>query len=551
MSRSLYTIYRPMNFDEVIGQDIIKKILINSLKKQDIKHAYLFHGIRGVGKTTLARIFSKALNCENLQDGFNPCNQCESCKAVNTGSSLSVIEIDAATNNSVDDVREIVDRSNYAIVDGKYKVYIIDEVHMFSKSAFNSLLKTLEEPPKGVVFLLATTEINKIPETILSRTIILNLESITNDQIKETIVSILTKESLEYEQEALDYIVINANGSLRDAITITQSCILYNNNLTVDNVCHVLKIIKTSHLKELIHSNPTKLIEMLNNGQLDVNRFKLQLLELLSGLKTNTEMKVFKAILNASFNYWDPTLLKIFLVEQIKTLANKEENVEKHLHEIIVPRETITPKVEAKQPEITEKKHTENTQVVPRETITIDPTISRTLEHTLGKHVSKNVDENSTKKSITDYVSQKHYLTLLYQNEKERWEKYKQRWIYLSNYYKNEKYRKYLKLLSETHILAATNWGMVLGFPDEIMVEEFKKISLEAELYNLIQDVIGAKIALLPVHKENWSKLLQVAKQAREKGFIINEKIDIDHILKNTKTTNDELGKLVFGDKLQ
>jgi DNA polymerase-3 subunit gamma/tau len=212
--------YRPMTFDTVVGQQAITSTLKNAIRNNHLAHAFLFTGPRGVGKTTCARILAKTINCLNITPDFEPCNACESCETFNNGQSLNIFELDAASNNSVEDIRSLVEQVRYAPVGGKYKVYIIDEVHMLSGSAFNAFLKTLEEPPSYAVFILATTEKHKIIPTILSRCQIFDFNRITVDDIAAHLARIAAKEGVNAEKDALHMIALKADGALRDALSI-------------------------------------------------------------------------------------------------------------------------------------------------------------------------------------------------------------------------------------------------------------------------------------------------------------------------------------------
>ncbi|WP_167957675.1 DNA polymerase III subunit gamma/tau [Anaerosporobacter faecicola] len=250
---ALYRKFRPTEFGDVKGQDHIVKTLRNQIKSDRVGHAYLFCGTRGTGKTTIAKILAKAVNCENPIDG-NPCNECSMCKAINSQNSMNVIEIDAASNNGVDNIRDIIEEVQYSPTQGRYKVYIIDEVHMLSAGAFNALLKTLEEPPSYVIFILATTEVHKIPVTILSRCQRYDFKRITIDIISERIKELLEKEQVEAEEKAIRYIAKSADGALRDALSLLDQCMAFyfGEKLTYDNVLNVLGAVDTHVFSTLL-----------------------------------------------------------------------------------------------------------------------------------------------------------------------------------------------------------------------------------------------------------------------------------------------------------
>jgi len=241
MYLALYRKYRPQVFDEVVGQDHIVKTLINQIKFDKISHAYLFTGSRGTGKTSIAKIFARAINCTSLKNG-SPCGKCDVCKSLE-GTNIDVLEIDAASNNGVDEIRELREKVKYPPVVGRFKVYIIDEVHMLSISAFNALLKTLEEPPKQTVFVLATTEVHKLPATILSRCIRFDFKLVPLETLTAHLKNILTKEGVKFEDTAVNVIARAGEGSVRDTLSIADRCVSFaGDNLTYQKVIDVLGV---------------------------------------------------------------------------------------------------------------------------------------------------------------------------------------------------------------------------------------------------------------------------------------------------------------------
>lgn len=250
---ALYRKFRPSEFKDVKGQDAVVKTLKNQIKTGRIGHAYLFCGTRGTGKTTVAKIFAKAVNCEHPEDG-SPCEECKMCQSISAGTSMNVIEIDAASNNGVDNIREIREEVAYRPTEGRYKVYIIDEVHMLSIGAFNALLKTLEEPPEYVIFILATTEANKIPVTILSRCQRYDFKRISTEIICERLNELIEKEGMEADEKAVRYIARAADGAMRDALSLLDQCAAFyiGERLTYDRVLEVLGAVDTDVFSRLL-----------------------------------------------------------------------------------------------------------------------------------------------------------------------------------------------------------------------------------------------------------------------------------------------------------
>ena len=269
MSEVLYRKYRPMSFDEVVGQEHVIKTIKSSIKNGKVAHAYLFSGPRGIGKTTIARIFAKTVNCQDPKDN-NPCNKCNICESVNQNKFLDMVEIDAATHTQVDKMRDIIEKINFAPSVGKYKVYIIDEVHMLSKGAFNALLKTLEEPPSHVIFILATTEIHKIPATIISRCQRFDFRRLKVSEITECLSKIAKKEKVDVESGVLDFIAINSSGGLRDSESLFGQILSLeeDNKITLKEVQEILSVadmsIAVNMITLILEKNYDQAIEYVN-----------------------------------------------------------------------------------------------------------------------------------------------------------------------------------------------------------------------------------------------------------------------------------------------
>lgn len=265
---ALYRKYRSQSFDEIVGQKHIITSLTNQIKNNQVGHAYLFTGTRGTGKTSIAKIFAKAINCEHNKNG-NPCNKCDICTSITNGTNVDIMEIDAASNNRVDEIRELREKVKYPPVSCKYKVYIIDEVHMLTDSAFNALLKTLEEPPAYVVFILATTEVQKLPATILSRCLRFDFKLLSEEELEKHLEYVFNDSGIKYEKEALSLLARFGAGSVRDTLSIADMCVAYSNkNVTYKSVIEAVGMTDRDTLREiskcLLQGNQGELLSTIN-----------------------------------------------------------------------------------------------------------------------------------------------------------------------------------------------------------------------------------------------------------------------------------------------
>ena len=297
MHKALYREYRPLVFDDIIGQEHIVKTLKNQIKDNSMSHAYLFCGTRGTGKTTTAKILSRAVNCQ-ADSKDHPCNECPTCVSILDSSNLDVIEIDAASNNSVDDIRELRDTVKYTPANSKYKVYIIDEVHMLSQGAFNALLKTLEEPPSSVIFILATTEPNKIPATILSRCQRFDFKRVSVEELMDRMRLICQKEDISIDEDALRIIARNGQGSVRDSLSILDKCLSFGGStLTGNQVIDLLGGTDPDQLfkiaKSIIESDVCKSMEMIDDYFMWGKDLRLLVEDITDFFRTLMMIKIF------------------------------------------------------------------------------------------------------------------------------------------------------------------------------------------------------------------------------------------------------------------
>ncbi len=349
---SLYRRWRSQSFAEVVGQNHIVQTLINSLDTGRITHAYLFSGPRGTGKTTLARLFAKGLNCVNGPSS-NFCQECTECNQITQGTSLDVVEIDGASNRGIDEIRELREQVRYAPVSTGYKVYIIDEVHMLTPDAFNALLKTLEEPPEKVVFILATTEPQKIPATILSRCQRFDFKRFSVEEIINHLQNVLAKEGITPELGALEIIAEHADGGMRDALGIVEQCLAYSNHLTAEVVSEVLGVATQDKIVQFLHKLDKKdasgLIEAINQLYIDGKDLNLFVKALLGYLR---KAIVQKEILTPTKIHWE----KQRILQIMEVLAECEREM-RYLRDTSIPLELavlklIQPELEVSRSEI-------------------------------------------------------------------------------------------------------------------------------------------------------------------------------------------------------
>lgn len=336
--QALYRTYRPQSFKEVAGQEHITRTLMNALKNDKISHAYLFSGPRGTGKTSIAKIFAKAVNCLKAPTE-DCCCECEICKGIAEGKISDVIEIDAASNNGVDEIRDLRERVKYVPSVCKYKVYIIDEVHMLSTSAFNALLKTLEEPPKHAIFILATTEIHKIPATILSRCQRYDFRAISNDDLKKRISEVAKKENIDITTEAIEAIALNAEGGLRDALSLLDQAISYSTGkITSDDVHKISGSVTSTDLINLIvaikEMDPSKAMnlidDLIKNGK-EITRIVNDLINFYKNMllfknvsNYNSDLSLYK---NEQFINLSKVISNQRIYAYINTLSEVQNNI--------------------------------------------------------------------------------------------------------------------------------------------------------------------------------------------------------------------------------
>lgn len=523
---SLYRKYRPKTFSDVVGQEVVVKILKNSILNNKISHAYIFSGPRGTGKTSIAKIFSKAVNCLNTTDG-DLCNNCENCLQ-NIDEEIDIIEIDAASNNGVDEIREIRNNVKLMPVHLKYKVYIIDEVHMLSTSAFNALLKTLEEPPKHVIFILATTEFNKIPATVISRCQKFDFKKITNKQIEDRLKYILEQEKKSLNGEVISLIAKLSDGGLRDAINMLDQVIsLEKENVTVDDVYNLIGDISEKNiiilLENIVSGNIKETLKNINKYYEEGKNF-INICERLQLLIRNI------IIFNNTDNYFDKEYEKKLLdfshieLEYCEKMSDELFNL------------------------INELKRTNNQKIITEISF-----LKMCLMQ--NKKEEKNIDKIETKNNSKD-----NKIPIIIE-EKQNEEKEKNKSIKINNVFcgpskelKNNFVKNYEKLkeflsIKEYNSLVnlllkatpqiVTETNVLFTFKNNFDIVLFdNKIE---EIQDLLRKIFGKKYSVVAVNNEEYSNILKEYKKNIDSGKIYKY-IEEPHIEtkdnKNTKIEN-------------
>ena len=545
----LYRTYRPSKFSEVIGQDYIVKTLINAIKLKKIAHAYLFAGPRGTGKTSVAKLFAKAINCENFTD--EPCDECASCVAYKDNNHPDIIELDAASNNSVDDIREIIEQVPYAPMIGKYKVYIIDEVHMLTQQAFNALLKTLEEPPAHVVFILATTDPQKIIPTVLSRCQRYNFSKISNFSMKKRMIEILKKENISYEDEALDEVAILAEGGMRDALSILEQILSYNpNGVYLNDVSKIFGLSTSEEKVNLLlnaHSDIKKAITLLRemyNAGIDTKRLTIDLLEIIkeiliysddgdSSLLNKLDASKARNILDnidtrsllEDITYLDNVLSKTkgnqnFLSYLELALVKMNQNLS------IVTNTTSKVEVKKEEPKVLEVKVEAKPIEIKKETIV------------------ETVIENNKEEAIKEDEVDLNYLAGLLLNATKD-SKINDQIIYnrLDIYKFEADKRKFYELLKDTNLFASGK-DVIIITADKLKVNNINSSDTKNELYEFILNEFGIDKVIYAIEEGQRGQLVALYKElVKQKDYV--RPIVVKPIIKK-ELTNEEKVKQLF-----
>ena len=568
MYQALYRKYRPKTFDEVAGQEVVVKTLKNSVTNNKINHAYLFAGPRGCGKTTIAKIFAKLVNCENSSNGI-PCNKCVCCTQSNE-QNMDVIEMDAASNNGVDEIREINNKVKLAPTLGKYKIYIIDEVHMLTIGAFNALLKTLEEPPAHVIFILATTDPHKVPITILSRCQRFDLKKISDEQIYNRLKYICDNENIKIEEDAIFEIARLGDGSLRDAISILDQVVAYTNEkITLNDIHEVNGTISQENVFELINcavnNNLTgvinKINEYSNRGKSIVKITEEIILFLRNSIlfKTTSDfvedkkniyreitkkvstkkMLEYISIMNESLldmkKFSNPKM--ILELAFIKLLDEKEFNDKKNEGE-----EKVIEKKESSIKKDLDKNSKINDQNIDEETLNQN---DKNLEKKISKVEIDNKLNEQILQELNDFVEIRVNNTLSKFSKKETLE-FKNTLKKIMDYVMDEKYNIYATMILDGELKAVSDEYAIFTYATSHLSNLFNENIINIE--NLINEIFNKHYKVVAVDLEKWNIIKEDFNSKKRKFEYKTEEISIEDIINKLSKESDDDIQSLFGE---
>ena len=560
--KSLYRTYRPNSFETVVGQRHIIQTLQNAIKQKKMSHAYLFCGPRGTGKTTVAKLLAKSVNCINVEQA--PCNQCEHCLTIQNGTHPDVIEIDAASNNGVDEIRDLIEKVKYAPLQGKYKVYIVDEVHMLSQGAFNALLKTLEEPPAHVIFILATTEPHKVLPTIISRCQRYDFVRVNRFDIQMRIEEVLKAEKIEYEEEAVRLISQLADGGVRDALSILEQCIAYSGqNLNAQHVNDIYGIATTQDklklLNAVIDNDVTVLmqeIDYVTGKNIDIRRLTNDLMELLKESVVYSFTKD-KSLLNKLTEEEVKSLNRLSASVGLKMIEDLMETLEKYrsasnllsyfeigLLKLIshTVNKLEEPKVKFVEKVIeTKPMHEEVVAQVGPESVLIEAKI----EEELIAQKPKKIEKKKAQIVQNEDFSLDFLVQLFVSGDKAKRIQIEHLWSNVQNYQSDLAFGKIANLLMDIRLVALNEGFMVLSHSEDYVVNELNMEDNQALIEDFTERVFGLRMRAYAVLYAKSEEAMQYFVQLRSENRL-PDPIKFNKVEKTVEKKVDSVEKNLF-----
>jgi len=528
--KALYRTWRPQKFSEVIGQEHIVQTLRNAVARNKIAHAYLFAGPRGTGKTSMAKIVAKAVNCENPVAG-EPCNQCATCRSIQDGTIVDILEIDAASNRGVDEIRELRDKVKYVSSRVKYKVYIIDEVHMLTTEAFNALLKTLEEPPSHVIFILATTEMQKLPLTIISRCQRFNFHSISVESIVDRLQHIADEEKLIVERNALYMIAKYANGGMRDALSVLDQLSMYQQKITTETVFETLGLISFQFLSEIVmaikEEDGAKILQLLMTTKKSGKNNESILAELINYLrnmlyyKLNQKTEETELIISSDplFVGLSEAFTEQQLIVILETLNQGNINLKKSEFSEAILEVTIL--------KVLYLEKGSNVKITTNDLREINELKERvkSLEKKI-KEVKRNVDLKTVNKEVNQSLN---LLEQLYNMREDLlFTKLKDTWLTITQDIKKKKITLHAWLMNGEPVFTTKN-EVIIAFRNTMHKETIEREENKKIIEDVIFERLGEKMHLVAVMKNDWDNFINETDNVEnnEEDYLVSKAYEI------------------------